>query len=170
MTQPAVRLARLALSTSHALGYWLIVFVMFWIVADVFGRVVLDRPLSNTRELVTYLLPIIVFLQIPHILVQDRHLRSPIVTDRVGTRTRMALELLRDTLGALLFAVAAYATFPDAWTALRRGYEYGQATLLLPAGPARLIIVFGSALLAGLFVARVAMRLRLLPYPSRSRT
>lgn len=170
VTTSAVRAVRFALAKLHDLTCLLILLVMFWIVSDVVGRLILNRPLPNTRELVSYLLPIIVFLQIGYILLQDRHLRSPILTDRVGIKTRAVLGLLRDTLGALLFAVATYASFPDAWTALHTGLQYGSASVALSVGPARLVIVFGSALMAGIFFARIARQLLSLLQSTRSRT
>lgn len=148
-------LAGLHLTASAA-----VLMFMLWTVADVTGRSLFHRPLPDTPELIAYLLPILVFLQSPFVLRQGRHLRSPIITGRLSPVGQRIMALLTALLGAAFFGVAAFVSFAPAVDAWRGGEFFGQGVLRLPAGPARMIVVLGCALLAVEFARQLAITLR----------
>ena len=90
-------------------SYWVLV-IMAWILADVAGRVLLGRPFPGTAEIVAYSLPVITFLQIPHVLRARQHLSASIIHERLGPRGRALVGILTGVIGAALFALAAYSS------------------------------------------------------------
>lgn len=138
----------------HVGGSYLVLGIMLWISADVASRVLLGDPLPDSREIVAYVLPILVFVQIPYVLLRGNHLRSPIITSRVPSRARRALAVFSHLLGATFFASVAYGNLPHVLRAYENGLTFGQGVMDLPVWFARGTVMVGSALMVLVFIVR----------------
>jgi TRAP-type C4-dicarboxylate transport system permease small subunit len=142
-------------------SYWVLV-MMAWILADVAGRVLLDRPFPGTPEMVAYSLPIITFLQIPYVLALKLHLRASILGEQLGPRGNELLEILTGVIGVALFGLAALSCWKPMVTAWTAGQYLGEGDIRLPAGPAWTVIVASCALMVVQFLDTLVCDVRAL--------
>lgn len=133
-------------------SYWVLV-IMAWILADVAGRVLLGRPIPGTAEIVAYSLPVITFLQIPHVLRAQQHLSASILGERLGPRGRALIGILTSLIGVALFALATYSSWKPMVTAWTAGEYVGEGAMRIPAGPAWTVIVASCVLMAAQFLS-----------------
>lgn len=128
--------------------------LVFFITADVAGRVFFNQPLTGAHELVKVSLVALVFLHIPHTLWVDRHIRSDILTSRMKENIRLILQVLTHILGALLFAGIVVSSWHHMITAWETGVYEGAGALRVPLAPVRTIVIIGSIVTGALFVIR----------------
>lgn len=142
-------------------SYWVLV-IMTWILADVAGRVLLGRPFPGTAEIVAYSLPVVTFLQIPHVLRAEQHLSASIIHERLGPRGRALIGILTGLIGVALFALATYSSWKPmvaAWTA---GEYMGEGAMRIPTGPAWTVIIASCALMSAQFLSTLVRDYRVL--------
>ena len=85
---------------SSAFGAAIIVVIpMAMVVADIFGRKVLNKPVPMSYEVGAFMLFFIVFLGLAYSQRQKAHIRVEILTLRMPPRIRAAMDLLAYTLG-----------------------------------------------------------------------
>lgn len=118
----------------------------FLVVADVIGRVVFNAPVQGTPEMVSMAIVVICFLQAAYAIRSGGMLRVTAITDWLPPRPRAALAACGCLLGALFFAVILYGGAEPLLHAWRSGEYEGEGALRVPAWPARLTVLLGSAL------------------------
>lgn len=129
---------------------------------DVIGRWLVNSPLSGTLELTEMGVVAVVYLTIAHAVGSRRLTRSDVLLgflERRGhQKSGLALRLVFNIAGALIFAVIAWGQVPrviDAWT---RGYFKGNVGIFTaPTWPLEAIMLIG-ALAAGLQFCVLALR------------
>lgn len=152
---------------ANGLGSAWILGLMLLIVGDVVGRAlsgllfhvtgaVVNLSIRGTPELVKLSIVGIVFLQVAHTLRHGRHVRSTVVTDRLGERPAEALTFIAHLLGAALCALIVWSSWDDMVRAWRIGEFEGEGALRVPVAPSRTIVIVGTALF-GLEFARLAL-------------
>lgn len=153
-------------SAMNALATAWIGAIMFIAVADVlvreisvpFGRF-FDADVSGiqvhgTHEIVRWSIVAIVFLQLPACLRMGKHIRSDFILGLLPRTFAKLLDLVAHTLGLGVFAVIAYASWPNMVRAWRMGEWEGEGAIRFPVYPMRTILLFGSVVLALAFLAR----------------
>lgn len=123
--------------------------LMVLVVADVLGRNFFDAPITGVSEVAARTVVAIVFLQVAAAIQQKRLTRADFLVrrlERISPRMVCVLEALFALVGALVFALIFWASWPkmmDAWT----GAEFFgvQGVFTIPTFPFRAITVFGSA-------------------------
>ncbi len=138
--------------------------LMLLVVADVVGRNFLNAPITGVSEIAARSVVAIVFLQVSAAILQRRLTRADFVLRRLGgrsPRTLALIEALFSLIGAVVFALVLWASWPkllDAWT----GAEFFgvQGVFTVPTWPFRGVTVFGAALAAcaALYVAAQELR------------
>lgn len=160
--RPSSRLFRRILVALYTgASYWVLV-ILTWILADVAGRVLLGRPFPGTAEIVAYSLPVITFLQIPHVLRAGQHLSASIIHDRLGPRGQALIGILTSLIGAALFALAAYSSWKPTLAAWTAGEYIGEGAMRIPAGPAWTVITGSCVLMAVQFLNTLVQDLQAL--------
>lgn len=134
--------ARALLAVAATLAFLL----SFLVVADVIGRVVFNAPVQGTPEMVSMAIVVICFLQAAYAIRSGGMLRVTAITDLLPPRPRAALAAFGCLLGALFFAVILYGGTEPLLHAWRSGEYEGEGALRVPAWPARLTVLVGSAL------------------------
>lgn len=131
--------------------------LMLLIVADVVGRNFLDAPITGVAEIAAHAVVAIVFLQVPAAILQGRLTRADFLIRRIGRaspRSAATMEVVFCIVGAVIFALALYASWPKFVEAWRTAEFFGvQGVFTIPTWPFRGIIVAGStvAMLAALY-------------------
>lgn len=118
------------------------------ILIDVIGRVFFLQPLPGTKEILQSSVIAVTFLQIPLAIFSGSMLRTTLISDLIPGVAKKILRTFAFTLGFILFAAIAYATFPEAVDAYKLGEYEGEGSLRIPTWPIRFLIV-----VTGIFAA-----------------
>jgi len=132
---------------SYAGGVWIVI-LMLLITVDVLGRILINQPLKGVPELVMNSVAAIAFFMIPWAAYEGRHLRSTLILDRVSTLHREIINLASHLIGFLLFCGIVVAGWKPTLSAIRILEYEGEGALRVPTYPVRVIIMFGSLLMA----------------------
>lgn len=147
---------------ANVCGTLLILALTGLIGADVFMRNAFNAPLSGVPEVVTLSIVAIVFLQAPQALKAGRMTRSSALIDalqRRSPRWHAALESVYDLLGLCVVAAIMYASYPILVRAWQREEFIGAVgDFVAPTWPVKAMLLFGCALLALQFIARILRR------------
>jgi len=131
------------LSFMYSIGSYWSVALSLWIVADVLGRTLLNKPMEGTAELVAYSLPFATFMQIPWILRQRAHLRSPLFDEWLSKGVKKMFFAFGNLIGILVFFLACYSIWKPMLIAWENNETVGNGALDLSAGPLWLSIFLG---------------------------
>ncbi|MEZ5936512.1 MAG: TRAP transporter large permease subunit [Alphaproteobacteria bacterium] len=119
--------------------------LMALIAADVFSRAVYDRPLPRVPEIVGYSIVAIVFLQLAGAIRRRRLTRADVVIAWLHEHRPVAgafFEAVFNIAGAVVFALIAYAVYPDMVDAYTYEEYFGaHGELVVPVWPFRAIVV-----------------------------
>ena len=144
-----------------------IVGLMLMVNTDVFSRLLFNKPLPGTVEIVSIAIVAIVFLQLPDCLRAGRIMRSDALLRRlIVKRPRLAcwLELIYYLVGAGLFATITIASVPRLTDALAMGEFVGAlGHFTAPVWPVKAIIVALSLMVVTQFLIMAAAQYRALP-------
>lgn len=129
---------------------------MFFMTADVFGRIFLNHPLTGAPELVKVSLVGVVYLHMPYTFWINRHIRSDLLSSKMGPGLRHTMDIVMYLLGAALFAGIFFASWGPMLDAWKIGEYEGEGALRVPTAPVRTILVVGTALTMVLYAVRAA--------------
>lgn len=121
------------------------------ILYDVMGREFLDAPFYGTNEIVTNSILSILLLQLPLSILNRNSLRTTIVFDRVGIKSKSAIDATSYGLAAILFLAIAVGSWPnmiEGWQILE---QEGSGIITIPVYPIRTLVIVVSGL--GVFVS-----------------
>jgi TRAP-type C4-dicarboxylate transport system permease small subunit len=125
--------------------------MMVLVVANIFGRYVLNRPLNGTLEFTESLLVLIIFLSLALTQYDGGHIRVTLLTRRLPKAYARGATVVCMLCGAAFFGWCAYAAWIfayQAWTF--NEYEWG--TVVFPLYPVKFVVFLGILLLAVQFV------------------
>jgi TRAP-type C4-dicarboxylate transport system permease small subunit len=146
---PPVAAFRSFVNILAVLGTCWIVLLMLLIVADVFGRNMISRPITGVAEVAARSVVAIVFLQIAAAVLAGRMTRADFLVNMLAPRLPglvRALNFLFCLVGALVFAAIVYASWPDTANAWRTREYFGvQGLFTIPTLPFRAINMLGAA-------------------------
>jgi TRAP-type C4-dicarboxylate transport system permease small subunit len=118
----------------------------FVVVGDVIGRVVFNRPLQGTPELVSSSIVIICYLQAVYAILSNGMMHVDALTVHFPPRVTAALNFISCLLGVLLFALIFWGSIDGFVHALESGEYEGEGALRVPMWPVRFAVVAGSGL------------------------
>lgn len=143
----------LSAGMSKLAAFWIFVLMVFMI-ADILGRVLFNHPLQGTYEIVKVSIVGIVFLQAPHTLWRDRHIRSHLLLATLGPRPREVLNTFTHLLGTAVFALIFLSNWAPTLLSWRILEIEGDGTLRVPVYPVRSILLLGSAVMIVHFLGK----------------
>jgi TRAP-type C4-dicarboxylate transport system permease small subunit len=145
-----------AVNVMAAVGTVWIFAIMLLIVADVLGRNFLDRPITGVAEIAGRSVVAIVFLQIASAVAAGRMTRADFLIRIVEVRApalARGLNALFALVGAAVFALIAYSSFPELAESWRTNDFFGiQGIFTVPSWPFWAITVGGSIVAAVAYV------------------
>lgn len=128
---------------SFAGALWMFV-LMIVVVMDVLGRKLFNSPLVGATEIVRNSIIGIAFFMIPWAIVEDRHVRSMMLIDKLSARGAKIINFLAYTLAFIIFiGIIKGGWTPMIKATLIREYE-GEGALRVPTYPVRMLIILGS--------------------------
>lgn len=123
-------------------------FLCFVVVGDVIGRVLFNRPIKGTPEIVSYSIVVICYLQAAYAIRSGGMINTDAITGHLPHRLQNLLAAFGAVLGILLFGIICWGAIDGAVHAWTSGEFEGEGALRIPAWPARFSIVLGTALAA----------------------
>lgn len=137
------------------------VFVLLVIInLDIGGRAIFNHPIRGVPEIVAMSIVGLVFMQLAHTSHVGRLTRSDIllnILDRKLPRISSFLQGVYDLIGAALFAILFWASYPMFIRAWRIGeYVGAEGDFKAPVWPVKLIILIGCVA-AGIGFLKLAL-------------
>ena len=129
-----------------------VVILMVMVVADIFGRKVLNNPVPMSYEVGAFMLVFIVFMGLAYSQRQKAHIRVEILTLRMPPKGRAIMDLFAYTLGILIYGAIFYETFKWSYHSFEIG-EYVAGLINIPKWPSQFAMVFGAILLSLQFLS-----------------
>jgi len=116
------------------------------IVTDVVGRSVFHKAIIGTPVFARNALIALIFLALPWVTRQTKHMRSELLVDRSKGLFRLCLNLAAYFIGIMVFAGFSFALFRPMLAAFRLGETDVEGTAFIPMTPFYAICVLGSVL------------------------
>lgn len=133
-----------------------------YVVIDVLGRALFHLPVPGTPELAKMSIVAITFLQIPYVLMKDRHIRTTFILERLGPKWRSVFEIVAAQIGVAVFVMIFYGGWDLMISSFVTNEFEGEGALRVPAQPNRIIVQLGSALMVLVFAAKIFNHLKML--------
>lgn len=145
-----------------AIGTVWIFAMMLLIVADVLGRNFFNSTITGVAEIAGRSVVAIVFLQIASAVASGRMTRADFLIRIIEDRApglAVLLEKLFALMGAVVFLLIAYASWPDLASSWATNDFFGvQGIFTIPTWPFRAIIVIGAVAAAVAYVLSMGGR------------
>ncbi|MFO0125329.1 MAG: TRAP transporter small permease, partial [Betaproteobacteria bacterium] len=120
----------------------------FLVVADVVGRVVFNRPVKGTTEIVSLSIVIICYLQTGFAIRSGGMLHVDMFVSRAGPRGQSLLAAVAALAGLVFFGLICWGSFEGAAHAWNSNEFEGEGALRVPVWPARFVLILGTAIAA----------------------
>ena len=130
----------------------IVVILMAMVVADIFGRKVLNKPVPMSYEVGAFMLVFIVFLGLAYSQRQKAHIRVEILTLRMPPKLRAIMDLFAYTIGIGIYGLIFYETFKWSYHSFEIG-EYVAGLVNIPKWPSQFALVFGALLISLQFLS-----------------
>ena len=130
----------------------IVVILMAMVVADIFGRKVLNKPVPMSYEVGAFMLVFIVFMGLAYSQRQKAHIRVEILTLRMPPKIRAAMDLFAYTLGIAVYGLIFYETFKWSYHSFEIG-EYVAGLVNIPKWPSQFAVAFGALLISLQFIS-----------------
>jgi TRAP-type C4-dicarboxylate transport system permease small subunit len=141
-----------AVNTSAFGAASIVVILMAMVVADIFGRKVLNNPVPMSYEVGAFMLVFIVFMGLAYSQRQKAHIRVEILTLRLAPKPRAIMDLFAYTLGIAIYGAIFYETFKWSYHSFEIG-EYVAGLINIPKWPSQFAMVFGALLISLQFLS-----------------
>jgi len=142
------RVVRLLLLAAAAI----ILMLGFLVCADVIGRTVFNSPVKGTPEIVSMSIVVICFLLAGYAVQSGGMIYTDAAVRIFGNRGRAFGQLASAVLGILFFGLIVWGSGEPTLHAIVSGEYEGEGALRVPAWPARVCVLVGSALVVFTYV------------------
>ncbi len=129
--------------------------IMLLITADVLSRLILNKPFAGTAEIVSSIIIIVCFLEIPYVAVKGAHVRTTMLYDKVGRKGKLAIDIVAAALGVLVYAFIIRASWANLLNAIEIGEAEIAGSVRITTIPGRFSIIFGSGLMILEFIDQI---------------
>ena len=141
-----------AVNTSAFGAASIVVILMAMVVADIFGRKVLNKPVPMSYEVGAFMLVFIVFMGLAYSQRQKAHIRVEILTLRMSPKIRAVMDMFAYTLGIGIYGLIFYETFKWSYHSFEIG-EYVAGLVNIPKWPSQFAVAFGAILISLQFIS-----------------
>lgn len=129
--------------------------IMLLITADVLSRLLLNKPFAGTAEIVSSIIIIVCFLEIPYVAVKGAHVRTTMLYDKVGVKGKLFIDLIAAVLGVLVYAFIIKASWGNLLHAIAIKEAEIAGSVHITTIPGRFSIIFGSGLMILEFIDQI---------------
>jgi TRAP-type C4-dicarboxylate transport system permease small subunit len=126
--------------------------IMFLITADVLSRLILNKPFVGTAEIVSSIIIVVCFFEIPYVAVKDAHVRTTVLYDKVGNTGKTVINIISAVLGIVVYSLIIRASYPGFTNAIKINEAEIAGSFRITTIPGRFAIIFGSAMMVLEFI------------------
>lgn len=143
------------LSWMDGIASFSIALIMVLITLDVLSRLILNKPFVGTAEIVSSIIIIVCFLEIPYVAVRGGHVRTTVLYDAVGKKGKNVIDIISVLAGIVVYGFIIKASFPGFTNAIKINEAEIAGSFRITTIPGRFAIIFGSALMIIEFVCQL---------------
>ena len=121
--------------------------IMLLITADVLSRFLLNKPFAGTAEIVSSIIIVVCFWEIPYVAVKGAHVRTTMLYDKAGRKGRLIIDMAAAGLGILVYGFIIRASWANLLNAIQIGEAEIAGSVRITTIPGRFSIIFGSGLM-----------------------
>lgn len=132
--------------------------IMILITADVLSRLLLNKPFVGTAEIVSSIIIIVCFLEIPYVAVKGAHVRTTMLYDKLGIKGKCVIDIAAAVLGIIVYYFIIQASWPNLTHAIAIGEAEIAGTFRITTIPGRSAIIIGSVLMILEFAAQIVKK------------
>jgi len=129
--------------------------IMVLITADVLSRLLLNKPFVGTAEIVSSIIIIVCFFEIPYVSVRKGHVRTTVLYDAVGRKGKDIIDIVACILGIVVYGFIIKASLPNLAYAIDINEAEIAGSFRITTIPGRLSIIFGSAMMVIEFLIQI---------------
>ncbi len=129
--------------------------IMLLITADVLSRLILNKPFAGTAEIVSSIIIIVCFLEIPYVAVKGAHVRTTMLYDKVGVKGKHVIDIVAALIGVLVYAFIIRASWGNLLNAISIHEAEIAGSVRITTVPGRFSIIFGSVLMILEFINQI---------------
>lgn len=126
--------------------------IMLLITADVLS---LNKPFAGTAEIVSSIIIIVCFLEIPYVAVKGAHVRTTMLYDKVGVKGKHVIDIVAALIGVLVYAFIIRASWGNLLNAISIHEAEIAGSVRITTVPGRFSIIFGSVLMILEFINQI---------------
>ena len=78
--------------------------IMLLITADVMSRLLFNKPFAGTAEIVSSIIIVVCFMEIPHVAAKGAHVRSTTFYDKMSNTWKCVTDILAALIGVIVYA------------------------------------------------------------------
>ena len=120
--------------------------IMLLITADVMSRLLFNKPFAGTAEIVSSIIIVVCFMEIPHVAAKGAHVRNT---------WKCVTDILAALIGVIVYACIIRASWANFINAIKIGEAEIAGSLRITTVPGRFIIIFGSLLIILEFINEI---------------
>ena len=132
---------------------------MLLITADVCSRLFFSKPFAGTGEVVSMIIIIVCFLEIPYVSVRGGHVRSTMLYDKVGDKGKHIIDIIASLIGIAVYALIIVASWKGFLNAIAIKEAEVAGSVRVTTIPGRFIVIFGSALMVLEFISLICQHI-----------
>jgi TRAP-type C4-dicarboxylate transport system permease small subunit len=129
--------------------------IMILITADVFSRLLLNKPFVGTAEIVSSIIIIVCFFEIPYVSVRQGHVRTTVFYDKAGRKGKVIINIFACVLGIIVYGLIIKASFPGLLYAIEINEAEIAGSVRITTIPGRFSIIFGSTMMVLEFLNQI---------------
>lgn len=129
--------------------------IMILITADVCSRLFFNKPFAGTGEIVSMIIIIVCFLEIPYVSVRGGHVRSTMLYDKVGDKGKHIIDIIASLIGIAVYTLIIIASWKGFLNAIAINEAEVAGSVRVTTIPGRFVVIFGSLLMVLEFISLI---------------
>lgn len=117
---------------------------MFLISADVFCRLFFSKPFQGVGEIVSSVMIILCFLEVPYCLMKGTLVKSTVLYDKVNDKAKAIIDIVSCLMGIFVFSLIVKTGFKSLMDAIRINDADLVGSIRISTVPGRFSVVLGS--------------------------
>ncbi len=143
------------LSWMDGIASIMIFIIMLLITADVISRLFFNKPFAGTGEIVSMIIIIVCFLEIPYVSVRGGHVRSTMLYDKVGDKGKHIIDIIASLIGIVVYSLIIRASWKGFMNAIAIREAEVAGSVKVTTIPGRFVVIFGSLLMVLEFISLI---------------
>lgn len=153
-----VKLTRFLNKVTAEIASWVIFFMMFLAVGDVFGRYVLKKSIFGAQDITQLMMVVLVFLGLGFVAQEDGNVRIEILYQHFSAKLKAGMNILAWLIGIAIYSLVSYRMFTRAMSIFAK-HNASTMTLNISLAPFLLLAAIGCGLMILQLVSNIILNI-----------